>query len=126
MHKSVRLPSDHYFQSVTHLEEQVMEISLLSTLNVEAPIAQEERIECYKTPSQLALTVNAALVLLMPSERNKQQKADKRKCRQDHKGQSLSSQLNEREWHTDRKFPLTSLPSSERLQGCKCGLCGEY
>lgn len=103
-----------------------MEISLLLTLNVKPPVAQENRIECYKTPSQLALTVNAVLVLLMPSQRNKQQKADKRKCRQDHKGQSLSSQLNEREWHTENKFLLTSRPCSERLQGCKCILCGEY
>lgn len=60
--------------------------------------------------SQLALSVNAALVHLTPDAGNKQQNANKRNFRHDHKGQNLSSQLNRREWQAGNFLRPACLP----------------
>lgn len=64
----------------------------------------------YKMHSQLALSVNAALVHLTPNAGNKQQKANKRNFRYGQKGQNLSSQLNRREWQAGNFLRPACLP----------------
>lgn len=78
----------YYFQLVTECDQ----------VNLDRPGCSREEKRGNKMHSQLAFSVNAVLVHLAPDAGNKQQKANKRNFRHDHKGQNLSSQLNRREW----------------------------